>query len=58
MNESGRLISADFLLRLANNDLTSEEILKLYFKYYFCPGEKHKESKIRLYETKEQRVQF
>ena len=38
MNESGRLISADFLLRLANDDLTSEEILKLYFKYYFCQG--------------------
>ena len=38
MNESGRLISADFLLRLANDDLTSEEILKLYFKYSFCQG--------------------
>ena len=38
MKNNTRIISADFLLRLANDDLSNDEILKLYFKYYFCQG--------------------
>ena len=30
------IVSHDYLLKLANNDLTDEEILKGYFQYYFC----------------------
>lgn len=30
------IVSHDYLLKLANNELTDEEILKGYFKYYFC----------------------
>lgn len=30
------IVSHDYLLKLANNNLKDEEILKGYFKYYFC----------------------
>lgn len=29
-------VSHDYLLKLANNELKDNEILKGYFKYYFC----------------------
>lgn len=32
------IVNHDYLLKLAKNELTDQEILKGYFEYYFCQG--------------------